>query len=105
MAVKPTKPNSKQGHDEDLSQEQMTVGQLERGPGSLSICFCLLEAEDPTERRQLLAQVSQPGARSYALSPAPAVLNVIGKQEELTPSRRFHRNPLHGAQIEVQCFG
>lgn len=44
---------------------------LEIGPGGLPVtqlCFCFLEAEDPREGRQLLAQAARPGAQSSSPS-------------------------------------
>lgn len=68
----------------------MTVDGLGSGPGGLSIsqlCFCLLEAEDPRERRQPAAPASQPGAQSSALPPQAAHPrhSTFGEQGALAP--------------------
>lgn len=54
----------------------------------LSICSCLLEAEDPRETGQLPAQASQPGARNHALFPTLCYMERFSMffwKQELTP--------------------
>lgn len=83
----------------------MTVDGLGSGPGGLSIsqlCFCLLEAEDPRERRQPAAPASQLGAQSSALPPQAA--HPSGSRERWLLGT-VGAPPRGERRLEVQCFG